>query len=124
MVTGVGNDIVSVERIRKLLETDASLFINKVFTCREREDAGRHPVPLMYYSSRFSAKEAVFKCLRSDIDLRLNEIEIVSDDAGRPSAVLYGRVLELAAEKNITRIDLSISYDTGYAAAFAAASDD
>lgn len=122
MIIGVGNDIISIERIRRLIETDSEHFIKKCFTSAERFAASERSDPTIYYSTRFSAKEAVFKALRSETDLPLNEIEIMSDDFGRPSAVLYGKALEVSQKAGISKIDISISYENDYASAFAIAS--
>lgn len=124
MIYGIGTDILALQRMRQILHADGQSYFDRVFTPDEMAAASAHPNQTQYYASRFAAKEAVFKCLRTDIAFRLNQIEIHSDDARRPSVVLTGQAQEIASAAGITRIDLSISYDGDYALAFAIASSE
>ena len=122
MIHGIGVDILAAQRMQQILWADGLAHFDRVFTPAEIAAAREHPNQIMYWASRFAAKEAVFKCLRTDVAFRLDQIEIRSDAAGRPYAVLSGEALDIANAEGIVRIDLSISYDQGYAAAFAVAS--
>jgi phosphopantetheine--protein transferase-like protein len=124
MVLGIGIDILSIERMRGVLETDSGSFINKVFTTKEREQASDHPDPVTYFATRFAGKEAVFKCFGIDgSGIRLNEIEIRGAETEQPQVKLLGKVREIATAKGIKDIQISLSYDTDYAVAFAIAQE-
>ena len=122
MIYGVGVDLLAVERIRLILNSDGLAHFDKVLTPWEQAAAAAHPSLALYCASRFAAKEAVFKCLRTDVAFRLNLIEIQTDDAGRPFPRLSGQAKQIADDAGIVKIDLSLSYDTDYATAFAVAS--
>ena len=57
-------------------------------------------------------------------DVRLDEIEILAADTGQPRVTLSGKILDLAAQKGIRSIQVSLSYETEYAVAFALAEGD
>lgn len=120
---GIGVDILKIDRIKSLLESDdtaSQSFINKVYTASELAEAVRRENSVYYYATRFAAKEAVFKALGiNGDDIRLCEIEILSDENGRPYVNLHDNALRLAGERGVRAVEISISYETDYAVAFA-----
>jgi phosphopantetheine--protein transferase-like protein len=122
MILGIGIDILNIERMRGVLETDSGSFVSKVFTVKEREQVSDHPDPVAYFATRFAGKEAVFKCFGIDgSGIRLSEIEIGGAETEQPQVRLWGKFREIAAAKGIKDIQISLSYDTDYAVAFAIA---
>ena len=122
MVIGIGTDILSIQRIRNILEGDSEAFIRQSFTIKEREEASDRPAPVAYYATRFAGKEAVFKCFGIDSDkIRLNEIEILGSETEQPQVTLLGRIREIAVEKGVKDVRISLSYETENAVAFAVA---
>ena len=121
MVVGIGTDILKIQRIRDGLAGGES-FLNKSFTEKEREEARKRSDPVWFFATRFAGKEAVFKCLGVDGgDIRLNEIEILKMDTGQPQVFLSGNVLDIAEQKGVRNVRVSLSYDSEYAVAFALA---
>lgn len=121
MIIGIGTDILNLENFKELLKGEASEnFIRKVFTPAEQNLATAAADPMLYYASRFCAKEAVFKTF-STSELSFNELEIQSDENHVPKVNLLNRARRFAEMKNIKRIELSLSYDTEYIVAFAVA---
>lgn len=97
-------------------------FFFKTFTQNERLLIHSRPIPLYSYCTRFAGKEAVFKCFGVHGNLiRLNEIEILENEFGQPQVTLLGEAKSIADQKNISRILISLSYDTDYAIAYATA---
>jgi holo-[acyl-carrier protein] synthase len=126
MVLGVGTDILLIDRLRRNPEdlAENAPFLRKTYTTAERQAALARPDPVLYYSTRFAGKEAVFKALGSDDgQIRLDQIEILNREDGQPQVTLYGRMKELAVAKGVRSIHISLSYDTEYAIAFAVMSD-
>jgi holo-[acyl-carrier protein] synthase len=122
MILGIGIDILNIQRMRGVLETDSGSFVNKVFTVQEREQASDHPDPVAYFATRFAGKEAVFKCFGIDgSGIRLSEIEIRGAETEQPQVRLLGKFREIAEKKGVKDIQISLSYDTDYAVAFAIA---
>ena len=120
MIYGVGTDILSLERLSRILEHDSG-FEKGVYTPRELELIRSRPEPLCCYATRFAGKEAVFKALRLDGNTRWTEIEILSEPDGAPYVHLHGAAAQYAAERGVTGVQLSLSYEDQYACAFAVA---
>ena len=123
MVLGIGIDILQIQRIRDILEGDSDSFVNKGFTIKEREQASDRPDPVSYFAMRFAGKEAVFKCFGIHGNIRLSEIEILDAETGQPQVTLLGKFREIAAEKGVRDVQISLSYENEYAVAFAVAQD-
>jgi phosphopantetheine--protein transferase-like protein len=121
-VFGVGIDVMYRGRIyRPYLQPDDP-FLRATYTEREREAASLRRDPSAFYETRFCCKEAVFKTLGiSGEHVRFNEIEILSDENGRPIVTLLGTLAAQAAEKGIAEVLLSLSYDQDIAQAIAIA---
>ena len=96
----------------------------RAFTENERRDAQKHNNARVYYASRFSAKEAVYKAISQiGLEFKPGEIEILCDGDGCPHVFLYGNTEKEMTKKTNGRykIFVSISYDTEYSSAFAVA---
>ena len=121
----VGTDILCIDRIKRILEGEDSWFLDNLFSKDEQEAALNRPVPLHYYATRFAGKEAVIKTLsRCKGDFSFSEIEILSAPDGAPYVKLSGKTQKLAEGNYLKGISISLSYDTGYAVAFAIAEFD
>ena len=123
MILGVGTDILRMQRMRDILDSESESFVRKVYTERERKQAGDGPDPESYFATRFSGKEAVFKCFGIHGNVRLSEIEILDGETGQPQVTLSGELSKIAAKKGIRNVQISLSYETDYAIAFAVAQD-
>lgn len=95
----IGTDIVQISRIEKSLQTER--FKTRVFT--ENEIA--HCKKAESFAGLFAGKEAYLKALGTGINCRLNSIEILHNEKGKP--YLNG----------IENADISISHDGDYAIA-------
>ncbi len=120
---GVGVDVVSLGRMRDALATSGDAFVRRTFSAYERERASRHADPTAYLATRFAAKEAVFKTLGIgwDSGVELSQVEVRDGEHGEPTAALHGRFAEVAAERGVVRILLSLSSDGDIATAVAVA---
>ncbi len=116
MIVGIGCDIIEVERIRRAIAR-SELFVSKLFTPAETAYCRAKADPAQSFAARFAAKEAVMKALGTGWDGKVNwlDIEVLSDDAGRPYLNLGGGAKELAEKKGITNIQLSLSHEKAYA---------
>ena len=77
---------VDVEDVRAI-NIDNEVFIDRNFTETERTYCKKAPSPQASFAGRWSAKEAVFKCLgvsSKGAGAALSEIEIVNDEKGAP----------------------------------------
>lgn len=117
---GLGVDLVKIPRIAEAIERSKDVFLNKVFTKREIEKASQGD-RTAYFATRFAGKEAVLKalCVGWSHGVRGTEIEIDNGKFGEPVVKLSGRVRDIATQKGIEKILLSLSYDSDYAVAVA-----
>lgn len=117
MILGIGIDIIEIERIKAALEQ--SRFACRVFTAAEQSYCeGRGVQRFASYAARFAGKEAVLKALGTGLSQgRWTDVEILPDDAGRPTARLSGYFGELAAAMGVSCVHISLSHSRDYAAA-------
>ncbi|MBU0533617.1 MAG: holo-ACP synthase [Candidatus Omnitrophica bacterium] len=125
MIIGVGTDIISVDRIKKIIETRGERFLNLIFTDNERKYCQSKESPWINYAGRFAAKESVFKVLKTGwgLGVRWKDVEILKNKSGEPYISLKGKTKLIAAKKRIKNIALSISHDRKYAMATAIGED-
>jgi holo-[acyl-carrier protein] synthase len=125
MVIGVGVDIITLSRMRDILETSGKVFMDKVFTPWEQQRAETHPNRVAYLAMTFAAKEAIFKTfgIGWETGVQFKEIEIREGEHGEPIPVLTGRFAELASERGVSRVLLSLSFDGDYAVGVATLSE-
>lgn len=122
MLHGIGTDIMKAGRLAEAALRPGDPFLEQVFSKREQEEACRRERPYDYYCTRFAGKEAVFKALGIGSDgISLREIEILTKDSGQPWVILSGQLQLKAESLQIGAIHISLSYDTDYYAAYAAA---
>lgn len=121
MTIGLGVDIITLSRMKDVLETGGKVFLDKVFTPWEQERANTHPERAAYLAMIFAAKEAIFKTfgIGWETGVQFKEIEVRDGEHGEPIPVLTGRFAELASERDVSRVLLSLSYDGDYAVAVA-----
>lgn len=115
-----GTDLAAVEDVIAGIDANGDRYLTRVFTRRERADAGDDPERL---AARFAGKEAVLKLLRprrSD-SVPLTDIAIVHDAEGAPVVELTGRAAELADSIGCGTIAVSLSHERGLATATAVA---
>lgn len=125
MIKGIGTDILSIQKLKPIFDKEDYLqdsFVRKTYTEKEIALAESRPLPIYCYATRFAGKEAVFKALTvTGEDLRLNEIEILSDEIGKPYIVLHKNAALLAEKKEISHILISLSFEDDTAIAYAIA---
>lgn len=113
MSSGVGIDLLEIDRLERALERHPRL-AERLFTRAERDYAAARARPARHLAARFAAKEAVVKALGLSGVFGLGQIEVV---AGEPPAVrLSGRAADAAAGR---RVDLSLTHSRDFAAAVA-----
>lgn len=98
-------------------------FLTRVFTDEERAYCDSFARPAEHYAARFAAREAVLKALGTGFSqgIGVKDVSVVNDDSGRPLAVLSGRAKEVAAERGVQEIALSLSHTQDVAVANAVA---
>ena len=111
---GVGVDMVDVARFARALQRHPKI-VGRLFTDDERRDANSRPERL---AARFAAKEAVLKSLQAGFGAApWTSIEIHRGANGAPSVRLHGPAAQLAAQKGVATLHVSLSHTELMAAA-------
>ena len=125
MIYGIGTDLVNSERVEKLLNKFGDKFLFKIFSNEEINNSKKSYNKALYFSKRFAGKEAFWKAISPNKEntLHLNEIEILSNNNGKPYVNLIGvtknKILKLEKSLNSTfNFHISISDEKPNALAF------
>lgn len=110
-----GIDLVEIKRLSQLKPAIRERFLKRVYTEKELVDAaGRND----HLAGRFAAKEAAAKALGTGIgDIHWQDLEISTDEAGKPSLLLHGEAEKNAQQKGWVSWSVSITHTAGMAAA-------
>jgi holo-[acyl-carrier protein] synthase len=117
MIYGVGIDLVETQRIERALKRWGERFERRVFSDREVAYCRKHVRAHVHYAGRFAAKEAFIKSIGGLRGLTMKDIEVLNDDAGKPSFSLNDAVDRMLKERGIRRVALSVTHTDQYASA-------
>ncbi len=117
MIYGVGIDIVSIERMKKVVEKWGRRFLERVFTEDEISYCHEKKEPYLSLAVRFAAKEALIKALGQVSPVSLTDIEVVNADTGKPLLRVKGKLGNVLKEKSIKKAHLSLSHEHEYGVA-------
>ena len=94
MIIGLGNDIVDIRRIEKVLARHGDRFVQRVFTEAERRKAESRTEKLRAatYAKRFAAKEAASKALGTGFRAGVfwRDLGVVNLPSGQPTLRMTG----------------------------------
>lgn len=121
MIKGIGTDIIEVSRIERERARLGAGFLERIFTPQEIEYCEGQRRRFESYAARFAAKEAFLKALGTGgrDGISWLEIEVVRDERGRPDLVLRGRARQIARERGIEAVLVSLSHSQELATAVA-----
>ena len=118
MILGLGNDLIDIRRIEKVIDKYGDRFLERIFTPdMEREKSERRAGRAASYAKRFAAKEACSKALGTGLaqGVYWRDMGVVNLSSGKPTMNLSGRALEhmeaMVPEGFEARIDLTITDD-------------
>lgn len=110
MIKGIGIDIIEVPRIEAAYKKNKR-FLEKLFTDTEISYVKSRSFNSFTIAGLFSAKESVSKALGTGIrGFSWTDIEITHDDLGKPLVELKNNARDIALEKKIENVMLSISH--------------
>jgi holo-[acyl-carrier protein] synthase len=128
----VGTDLVRIAEVAASVERFGDRYLERLFTeaevaqCRRRSEPHDAPHDQQHdqavaasLAARFAAKESLLKALRPE-PARTPEwptIEVVSASSGAPSLRLHGAAADLAAERGVTSLSVSLTHEGDYAGA-------
>ena len=101
MIIGIGTDIVSIDRIDRIIGRFGTRFLDRIFTPAEQHQAEGRAQKMRFYAMRFAAKEAGWKALSPDRRRRIgwHDFEVISTDQGQPVLNFHGEAQDVLAEK-------------------------
>ncbi len=110
-----GIDLLKIDRLTRLEPAIKKHFLARVYTPREIEECTDRDSSL---AGLFSAKEAAVKALGCGIGrVGWKDIEILSDELGKPQLILHEAARENAEQAGWFSWSVSISHTTEYAIA-------
>jgi len=126
MIIGLGEDLVEIARISRLVEKKGDRFLEKCFTHDEIKKAESHKTQHRknaYYAKRFAAKEACLKALGTGMreGLSWHDMQVSNDDLGRPVMRVTGGVAKklekLVSVGGFVKIHVTLADESGLAKA-------
>ncbi len=122
-VISTGVDLCSIKRIGAAYRRQGERFLKRVFTRRELDYCARYRGHryLAALAVRFAAKEALAKALGTGLwgrtGLAFQEIEVISNEQGKPSLYLKGKAEEVFRKKGGINLSLSLTHEQDMALA-------
>jgi len=122
MIVGIGTDVVSIERIKGVLERHGERFVRRVLTPAERprfERASARAKP-GHLAKRWAAKEAFSKAIGTGIHppFTWHAISVSRDPRGAPGIVPNAAMATYLQGRGVRRSHLTLTDDAGVAVAF------
>lgn len=122
-ILGIGTDIVECPRIGKMIEQHGELFLRRVYTDREIRYCQSRKHAIEHFAGRWAAKEAILKAMGTGRarGIAWTHVEVRNGHDGQPRVLICGVAREVAHERGIGEILVSISHCRTYATAYALA---
>lgn len=112
----IGIDIIEIDSIAEAILRWQTSFLKRIYTDTEIENCCGSAASL---AARFAAKEAVMKVIGGcSSAIGFKDIEIISNDHGRPIVYLSGKAFEISRRIGISTFHISLSHCEKYAVAF------
>lgn len=111
MIIAIGTDVIEINRIEAALKRTPA-FMDRILTRREVDLLASKGYRSSSLAASFAAKEAVSKVLGTGIgEVSWHEIEILNNAKGAPYVILTGKAKEIAFQRGIDEILISITHD-------------
>ena len=115
MIIGIGNDLIDISRVERVLDRFGDRFVRRVYTNVERTKSERRANRVESYAKRFAAKEACSKALGTGIRMGVfwRDMAVTNLNSGKPTLLLTGgaakRLDEITPKGMIPQIDISMT---------------
>ncbi len=117
MIIGIGNDLIDIRRIEKMIDRYGERFLDRIFTETERVKSDRRANRAASYAKRFAAKEACAKALGTGFAYGVfwRDMGVINLPSGQPTIKLTGgaaeRLQSLLPKDHVAHIHLTITDD-------------
>jgi holo-[acyl-carrier protein] synthase len=104
--------MAEVNRIQRAIERHGERFLARVFTAAERAYVEERVNRYERYAARFAAKEAGMKAIGTGWKggVTWQDFEVANLPSGRPTLRLSGRAAEVARQRGVRAVWLSLSH--------------
>jgi holo-[acyl-carrier protein] synthase len=118
-VIGIGVDVVENERVATSIERFGDRFLGRIYLPDEIGYCQSMKHPVLHFSARFAAKEAVSKAFGTGIGSALGwkSVEVRRKPSGEPYVVLHERGRDLARKRGVREVMVSLSHSKYYSVA-------
>lgn len=118
-VVAHGVDVVDTADFARLINNQASDYLDRYFTAAELTTADGGGDRAEKLASRFAVKEAVLKALGKGWGdgIAFTDVEVVSQRNGAPTVVLHRQLVKIAGERGIAHWLVSASHTSAIAIA-------
>ena len=118
-ILGIGVDLVECARIQHSLDRFGERFLQRIFTAGEIEYSQSMKYPARHLAARFAAKEALSKAFGTGIGKSMSwkDIDVHRKLSGEPFVVLEGGAKQLAVDRSVDKIWISLSHTENHAVA-------
>ena len=116
---GIGVDLVECARIQHSLDRFGERFLHRIFTEGEIAYSQSMKFPARHLAARFAAKEALSKAFGTGIGKTMGwkDIDVRKKPSGEPFVVLEGGAKQLAADRGVTKVLITMSHTDNHAMA-------
>jgi holo-[acyl-carrier protein] synthase len=120
-ILGIGTDIIECPRIGKMIEQHGELFLRRVYTEREIRYCQSRKHAIEHFAGQWAAKQAILKAIGSRWSRRIvwTDLEVRNSFSGEPRVLVCGGAKEVAVQRGIGDILISIAHCRTYATAYA-----
>ena len=118
-VLGIGVDLVECARIQHSLDRFGERFLHRIFTEGEIAYCQSMKFPERHFAARFAAKEAASKAFGTGIGKAMGwrDIDVHKYENGEPYVMLEGGAKQMAVERKISAVWISLSHTNHHAVA-------
>ena len=119
MIRGLGTDIIEILRIGRMIERHGEVFLQRVYTEQEIAYCQRRRASYQHFAGRWAAKEAAMKVVGTGWSRGVSwrDIEVHAMNTGEPRMEVRGAVRDLAEQRGIENMLVTISHCRAYATA-------
>jgi len=119
MIYGIGIDIISIKRIKKIIRKHGEKFLNRIFTDNEIKESQKCKDPISYFGGRWAVKEAFSKSIGTGIGTKCSwkDIETLGTSSGAPCCYPKGSAKIIIDDSGVSKIIISISHERKHACA-------
>ena len=116
MLSGIGTDLLELDRIRSVYQKHGKRFIDRILTEKEKIESKSRSDVANYLAKQFAAKEAISKAFGVGIGaLSFQDMEVLRNASGQPIVTLSKKV---QVQFQVSKIHISLSDTQTHVLAF------